>query len=85
MNNEERILAMLEQMNGRLDRMEARIEIMNANIASLKERKIAMNIDFIQLSDILNVVKQSQIRAELELYPQIAAALEGLQVKNKEG
>ena len=72
MNNEEKILALLEQMNGRLDTMDARLDKMECGLASLREDveiiKEDVQITRNAANTLLDWAEQAQVEVKIPLY-----------------
>ncbi len=58
MNNEEKILAILEQMNGRLDKLEQGQNALRADVSVLKEDVAVLKEDVSVLKEDVEVIKE---------------------------
>jgi len=70
-NNEEKILSILEQMQGEIfgfKQWQAKVD----------QRQTKLEQDISEMRDSLEVVRCSTLRAELEEYPRIETCLDGL-------
>ena len=84
MNNEEKILALLEKMDSRQNKTEALLEKMQGDISAMQSGISVMQGDIISIKNRLDAVEESQevmrasqLKVELEQYPKISAALDG--------
>ena len=72
MNNEEKILALLEQMNGRLDTMDGRLDRLERDVAALKEDveiiKEDTEITRCATNTLLDWAEQAQVEVKTPLY-----------------
>lgn len=72
MNNEEKILALLEQMNGRLDTMDGRLDRLERDVAALKEDveiiKEDTEITRCATNTLLDWAEQAQVEVKIPLY-----------------
>jgi hypothetical protein len=72
MNNEEKILALLEQMNGRLDTMDGRLDRLERDVAALKDDveiiKEDTEITRCATNTLLDWAEQAQVEVKIPLY-----------------
>ena len=72
MNNEEKILELLEQMNGRLDKMDGRLDKLEKDVVALKENveviKEDTEITRYATNTLLDWAEQRQIEVKIPLY-----------------
>jgi len=92
MNNEDKILAMLEQLqqgqtamqgdiqgiNTRLDGIDTRLDGIDTRLDGIDTRLDGIDLRLDELEEAVHVVRDSQLLIEHEQYPRIQAALDGL-------
>lgn len=87
MNGEEKILAMLEQLQQGQARLEQGYAKLEQGQAKLEQGQSKLERELTSLKDTVQTVKNSQLKVELEQFPKIAAAIDGAvggTEKNKE-
>ena len=91
MNNEEKILAILEQLqqgqtttNSRLDKMDSRFDNVDSRLDkvgsqfdSMQSQFNAVQTEVNDLRKTADVTRKAVVRIELEMFPKIEAALDG--------
>ena len=78
MNNEEKILEILQQLQQGQTAMQGDIAGLKSDVSGLKEGQAVMQGDIAKLQDDVERVRASQLKVELEQYPRISAALDGV-------